>query len=663
MSVTLSRGGDRSHVGPNIAGQFCDQQGRPLQVGRLLGKGGEGAVYELAGDPTRVAKVYLRPQRFNSEKLAAMVAMSNASLTKISAWPERTLHRVLGEAAIGFVMPRAPGQVLEELLGPGSRKISFPDATYAFVVRTAVNLARAFAAAHAAGAVIGDVKEINQFVNKDAIVTLVDTDGFQVRDPCSGQLYRTTAITPTHQPPELQGVTNFNALVRTPNHDAFGLAVLIFQLLFMGRHPFAGIPVVRVDLEIPDAIKQQQFAWAPTLPTRLLQQPPDTLPLTMVGPLSQLFVRAFLPAAQATRPSAAEWATQLAQYERQLKKCAANPMHAFIGTTSCPLCQVETQVGTLLFLGSLAAPGAIVTFDLAAAWARIIAVLSPGPAPAVPAAPARVPAPEARAVGRGRRRQRIIAAVVIMAGIIGAIAAFESYGNGAYWIGAIAALVAWILAAQGTEKTAAYAKARDAATSNMRAIDSRWETEAGDAGFQKKIRALQDSKDELQRLDEERRQRRARLEKTVRERQLDRYLQTQRIIRGLVANIGPTKITALRSFNIETAFDVTDANLARIPRGHGIGDKAKADLSSWRLSLVTGFRFDPSKGVDPRDIAAIHRDIAARRAQHEQLLRLGPTALRQIADTVKAKRQELLPKIYAAMSDLAQAEVDARAAA
>jgi len=32
----------------------------------------------------------------------------------------------------------------------------------------------------------------------------------------------------------------FRGLERSAGHDAFGLAVLLFHLLFMGRHPFAG---------------------------------------------------------------------------------------------------------------------------------------------------------------------------------------------------------------------------------------------------------------------------------------------------------------------------------------------------------------------------------------------------------------------------------------
>jgi DNA-binding helix-hairpin-helix protein with protein kinase domain len=644
MSATATRG-------------IVDQRGQVVRLGPLLGKGGEGAVYEVAGDASRVAKLYLNPLAVNTDKLQAMVALSNPSLSKISAWPERTLHASTGAPPIGFVMPRASGLVLEELLGPGARKLLFPEANYKFVVRTAANLARAFATTHAAGAVIGDVKEINQFVSRDAIVTLVDTDGFQIRDPRNGKLFLTTAITPTHQPPELQGITNLATLLRTPAHDAFGLAVLTFQLLFMGRHPFAGIPVGRQDLEIPDAIKRMQFAWAPNLPGRLLQQPPQTLALSSVGALGDLFLRAFLPS-PGGRPTAVEWATQLAAYEGALRACAANPTHAFIGS-SCPLCAVELQVGRLLFLGVLGTPGVLVVFDVAAIWRQIAAIASPGHAPVFPIDPKPTPTPAAAALGRVRRRQKVVAVIVVLLGMAAVLAGMPFVGPAAYWAVLIGAVVAWIVLAQGSQDKAAYDKARTAARERADGLRKRWTTEAGDAAFQQRISALVAARDALKQLEDLKAQQLTLLRQTVRDNQLARYLQGQRLTAGLVRNIGPSKITALRAFNIETAGDITEQTLRVVPTGYGIGAKAKTDLLFWRDRLIAGFRYDATRGVDPRDIAALDRDFAARRAQHEQLLRLGPLSLKQTVENANQRRLDLWPQLVAVIGELAQADANA----
>lgn len=638
-----------------------DGQGQTVQLGTLLGKGGEGSVYEVIGDPGRVGKIYHDPGRINVEKLTAMVRLGTPNLGKISAWPERTLHQQRGGRVVGFVMPRADGTNLSDLLGPGSRKVSFPQATYPFVVRAALNLARAFATTHSVGAIVGDVKEVNEVVNGQAMVTLVDTDGFQIRDPQSGKVFFTTAVTPTHQPPELQGITDFSRLNRTPDQDAFGLAVLIFQLLFMGRHPFTGVPVTHKDLEIHEAIKLLQFSWAPNLPRRLYAQPPATLSLASVGALGSLFLRAFLSAQPGGRPSSAEWAGMLENYEKQLKKCSVNPAHAYVGTGGCPLCQIETQTTTLLFLGPLTAGVHGLVFDVAAIWAQIDAVPSPGKPQAVPPLPARVAVAPAIAVGRVRRRQKLSAVGVTLVGSVvtyGAVALAGSVGG---WAAALlACVVAWIVWAQGTQDAAVYTKARHDAWSRFDKLQKQWQAETGDAAFLEKTRTLDASRDALRSLDKERRQRLQQLQQTVRQQQLDRYLQAQRIGQARIPNIGAARITTLRSFSIETAYDITLAKLAYIPR---FGPALKGSLFSWRQQVEAGFRFDSSKGVDPRDLANLDRDIGARGAQHEQLLRLGPMALKQLSELAQRNRQGLMPQIQAALADLAQAEANAKAAA
>jgi DNA-binding helix-hairpin-helix protein with protein kinase domain len=633
-------------------------QGQTIQLGNLLGKGGEGAVYEIAGDPQRVGKLYHRPEHANLEKLAAMVRLSNAVLAKVSAWPERTLHVERGGRVVGFVMPRVRGTSLSELLGPGSRKIIFPSATYPFVVRAAVNLARAFATAHTSGAVIGDVKEVNQLVSGEAIVTLVDTDGFQIRDPQSGKLFPTTAVTPTHQPPELQGL-EFSHLVRTPDQDAFGLAVLIFQLLFMGRHPFAGVPVARRDLEIPDAIKLFQFSWAPTLQPRLYQQPPATLSLTSVSPLDSLFLRAFLATQAGTRPSSAEWSSALETYEKQLRKCPTNPTHAFIGVGPCPLCSIETQTNTLFFLGQ--EPAAIQSvFDTAAIWSQIEAVPSPGKPPALPPLPVRVPLPHAVAVGRLRRRQRWAALAVLFVGSLGTYTAVALIGPPGLWPALATLAAAWIVWAQGTQDSARYAKARQEAQAQLNVLQKEWETSTGDAAFRQKKDALAATRDLLRKLDDERRQRFIQLQQTTRQRQLDRYLQTHRINQGRIPKIGQGRITTLRSFNIETAYDITPSKLAHVP---GFGAALTGALFSWRRQIEAGFRFDAARGVDPSDVAALDREISAKRAQPQQMLRIGAVALRQISEQSLRRRKELGSRVDTTLAAVAQAEADAKAAA
>ncbi|OIP71251.1 MAG: hypothetical protein AUK48_12680 [Oscillatoriales cyanobacterium CG2_30_44_21] len=119
-------------------------------------------------------------------------------------------------------------------------------------------LARAVRSVHSRGYVIGDVNESNVLVADDAIVTLVDTDSFQVNDGTT--IYRCTVGKPEYTPPELQGMS-FRDVDRSVQHDLFGLGVLIYQLLMEGTHPFGGVFSGQGEApELKDRIKRRDIS-------------------------------------------------------------------------------------------------------------------------------------------------------------------------------------------------------------------------------------------------------------------------------------------------------------------------------------------------------------------------------------------------------------------
>ena len=103
---------------------------------------------------------------------------------------------------------------------------------------TAANLSSAVAALHARGYCIGDINERNILVKDTAMVTLIDTDSFQVFS--SAGMFRCLVGVPEFTPPELIG-KSFAQVDRSVESDNFSLAVLIFKLLMEGVHPFDGL--------------------------------------------------------------------------------------------------------------------------------------------------------------------------------------------------------------------------------------------------------------------------------------------------------------------------------------------------------------------------------------------------------------------------------------
>jgi len=275
--------------------QAFDGGRRLIPLGRQLGRGGEGSVYEVANHAELVAKIYhQRPNREQAEKLRVLAAVQDSALLKLAAWPVDLLSASPGGPAIGFLMPRLEGfKDIHLLYGPKSRLTDFPTANYRFLVHTAANLARAFSVVHSHRAIVGDVNHANVVVSQQATVKLIDCDSFQVMDPQSRAVYICHVGVPTHQPPELQARGSFDGIVRTPNHDSFGLAVLIFQLLFLGRHPFSGTYLGSGDMPIERAIREHRFAYGNAANALRMKPPPGLPPLHAFGLVAALFNQAF----------------------------------------------------------------------------------------------------------------------------------------------------------------------------------------------------------------------------------------------------------------------------------------------------------------------------------------------------------------------------------
>jgi DNA-binding helix-hairpin-helix protein with protein kinase domain len=637
-----------------------DDHGRRVGLGAELGRGGEAAVYSVDGQPDLVAKIYHRPPNAEkAEKLSRMVELQSERLLALSAWPVGTIFLGRNKSMAGFLMKNVSRfKDIHLLYNPKSRTREFPPkANWRFLIHTASNVARAFAAVHECGHVIGDVNQSNVRVSPEtAIVSLVDCDSFQIS--ANGKIYPCEVGVPLYTPPELQD-TEFREVARTPNQDNFGLAVLLFHLLFMGRHPFAGKFLGQGEMPIEKAIAEQRFAFARDSQRTQMLPPPACITLAHVPQeIGDLFISAFGPdGAPSGRPDARQWISELDALASRLIICSNNKAHLFFnGLSSCPWCPIESA-GILLFV-DFTIVDTTTGFSIEVIWARILAIPSPG-AGNVPSMLTYMSAvePSARAKAAARRKHYKIAAAGV--GILVGLAVVGYSDNGfayMYLFGvAIFLLKNWFIDDVPPRFSQA---ARDAET-RLRNLQFCWQQEASGEDFNAKLVELRTLTEEYRKLPERRKQKVRELQRALYEIQLRRYLEQFDIASADIPHVKEGRKAMLSAYGIDDAADITRPALEAVP---GFGQFLIMQLLTWRQSLAGKFKFDPSRGVDPADLQGVDREIAKRRAEIEALLSKAPGELSGLRRRIVAARGRLQDQLEKALMDVAQAQADERAA-
>lgn len=309
-----------------------------VNTGKRIGRGGEATVYALSGRAGKVAKIYHRQDPQRAAKLRSMIrqpprdparSQGHASL----AWPERLLMDEKG-AEVGYTMPAASGtHAFADIYHPAVRKQKLSGFfTYRHLLRTAQNLCHAVAAIHDMGYVIGDINESNVLVRADTLVTVIDCDSFQVNG------YLCTVGRPEYLPPELHG-RSLSVERRKPEQDCFALAVLVYQLLMAGKHPYAGRG------EPGDLQARVQAGLCPHAPGGP-EAPVGAYELSWLPAELQRLVESSFVAGHAEpskRPAARDWVHVLSQAEQEVQTCRRSSDHPyFSGSRSCPACQIAT---------------------------------------------------------------------------------------------------------------------------------------------------------------------------------------------------------------------------------------------------------------------------------------------------------------------------------
>jgi DNA-binding helix-hairpin-helix protein with protein kinase domain len=454
-------------------------------------------------------------------------------------------------------------------------------------------------------------------VAQDGTIALIDADSFQFR--LNGRSYPCVVGVRDFTPPELHG-KNLASVDRTIEHDNFGLAVAIFHLLFMGRHPYAG-RYSGLDISMGDAIAQNRFAFSLTRQSATRTTPPpgtlklDFFPNAAVNAFEQAF-----GLNAGARPSASDWIGALTTLEGSLNHCSKVKTHYFPSNAKgCVWCALTANSSFDMFPDLSAVTPSIPrdTRGTEQAIREIFAFRLPMVTDLLPNTPAPRGASKALSDAKSSKRGRaLFGLLMIGAAVAGFIFAIPAWF---VWVGL--AIWGWVTFSDREVETGPFQKAfKDADERVQRELESFVRRNGLTEVL--KVRGDLDATITAYKGHEDALARELMMLKSNRESRLRQaYLDGFSVRRANISGIGPSKTATLISFGIETAADVNRSAVLRVP---GFGDVMTGKLVDWRRRHELRFKYDRiANAQDVTDERALRGRFAAEKAKLESTIRNG----------------------------------------
>ena len=328
-----------------------------INVQSKIGRGATATVYKLNYDGHAfAAKIFHNERRIDSEKVLAMLANTpenaeveaNGKTYPQFAWPCALLKNSQGED-IGYLMPlvdTTESHTLDYYYDQGLfDKLNSPsEAALSYKLEIAQNLSTIVAELHKHQHYIIDCKPQNiRVFKKTHLVSLIDCDGFSIFG--NGRRYPAELLSTDYIAPEAQRQNSLPADLAEPQ-DRYALAVVLFQLLNRGTHPFQGILATPVTTANTNDEKAALGLYPHGLVGLVKIKPrPQSIHHLWDLATRRLFDQAFTAKLSAARPSAQEWADHFRSLleNKALVRCDRYPddfRHIRFRDMGCPTCYI-----------------------------------------------------------------------------------------------------------------------------------------------------------------------------------------------------------------------------------------------------------------------------------------------------------------------------------
>lgn len=635
---------------------FYDSQNQPHILGEQIGRGGEGEVFSLSEDFTVVAKIYHAPvEEEKAKKLRWMAQNKDEKLLKVAAWVIDVLRDKPDGKVVGFLMPNIRAKEIHELYSLKSRRVYFPDATWHFLVHTAANVARGFYSLHKNAHVMGDVNHGNCVVLADGTVKLIDCDSYSIKT--ENFRYRCEVGVATHLAPELQKA-DLGEIEREANHDNFGLAVIIFQLLFLGRHPFAGNYTGAEDKSLEDCIAEYRFAYGEKAKFYQVKQPPGTLSLNQVSPrVAELFERAF-STENKNRPEPKEWIEALEDLSDNLEQCSFHPGHLYFNQlTNCPWCAIESQTGVMLFpfINSSKNADGENQFNIFTIENLISNLGISTNLPARPLKPEVLPMPSPQIV-EAQRSSKTWQYAIVGAHFVTLTFLMAIFGVGVSCFLGFLLMALFITILNNTDKNLR-GEINDRLTSaqtEWERIENDWNKVLAPKKLTDDLSQIKNRIGDYQNLQRKSIQQLKSVDEKHQARSYKAFSENYKLSNAQISGLDDSDLSALEVGGIKTAADLEKESLAHIFILH---EDKKKNLLEWRENLEKNYRANNDHKLESEK-KFLSQTITEKRRVMEKEIEFLLASLRSGSLAVRQKQQQIVSKSEIAAKELVQAESD-----
>ena len=339
----------------NFPGGPCETE---IDTNRKIGQGATANIYRVGfGGQSWAAKIYNNDRGQNSKKVTAMLENVPGN-TRVQidgryypqfAWPVAQLNDQNGKQ-VGYLMPLVDvdeSYTLDHYYDQGLfKKLNQPEeAALSYKLEIAQNLSSIVAELHKHQHYFIDFKPQNiRVFRRTHVVTLLDCDGFSIFG--NDRRYPAELLSTDYISPEAQRRNKSPSELAEPQ-DRYALAVILFQLLNRGTHPFQGIvtaPNVFVNTNDEKAAAGL-YPHGLTLDSRIKPRP-QSIHHLWLDDTRLLFDKAFTTGSPSARPSARKWASHFESIlkNKEIVRCEQFPNsfeHIRFKGKDCPECYIR----------------------------------------------------------------------------------------------------------------------------------------------------------------------------------------------------------------------------------------------------------------------------------------------------------------------------------